>query len=72
MKEAQTGTYQYFKDYEKEMHIACSNVDAILGKARGKDLSKSKERGAFWSLLSRIYKKDGSDWTIDNQIRAFA
>ena len=47
MKEAQTGTYQYFKDYEKEMHVACANVDAILGKARGKDLSKSTERGAF-------------------------
>lgn len=44
MKEAQADTYQYFKEYEKELHIACANVDAILGKARSRDLSKSKSR----------------------------
>ena len=42
MKAAQTTTYQYFKDYQRELSIACSNVDAILGRDRSHDLSKGK------------------------------
>lgn len=42
MKTAQTRTYQYFRDYHKELQTACSNVDAILGRSRVRDLSKSK------------------------------
>ena len=42
MKAAQTTTYQYFKDYQRELSIACSNVDAILGRERSHDLSKGK------------------------------
>lgn len=44
MKAAQTQTYQYFKDYQKELSIACSNVDSILGKERTKNQSKDKSR----------------------------
>lgn len=31
MKDAQSGTYQYFKDYQKELRTASANVDTILG-----------------------------------------
>lgn len=40
MKDAQYGTYHYFKDYQKELHTVSSNVDAILGK----DLTRSQRR----------------------------
>lgn len=40
MKAAQIGTYQYFKDYQQELSIACSNVDSILGKDRLRNQSK--------------------------------
>ena len=42
MKAAQAKTYQYFKDYQKELQTASSNVDAILGRRRPHDLSKDK------------------------------
>ena len=44
MKVAQTKSYQYFEDYEKELSIACTNVDCILGKERGRVQSKEKTR----------------------------
>ena len=44
MKAAQTTTYQYFKDYQRELSIACSNVDSILGKERNRNQSKEKAR----------------------------
>ena len=31
MKDAQSGTYQYFKDYQRELRTASANVDTILG-----------------------------------------
>ena len=44
MKAAQAKTYQYFKDYQKELSIACSNVDSILGKERFRNQSKDTSR----------------------------
>ena len=44
MKAAQTKTYQYFKEYQKELSIACTNVDSILGKERSRNQSKEKTR----------------------------
>ena len=40
LKEAQAGTYRYFKDYQKELHTVCSNVDSILGR----EISRTKGR----------------------------
>ena len=31
MKDAQSGTYRYFKEFQKELRTASRNVDAILG-----------------------------------------
>lgn len=44
MKAAQTKTYQYFKEYQKELSIVCANVDSILGKDRSRVQSKDKFR----------------------------
>ena len=44
MKAAQAKTYQYFKDYQKELSIACSNVGSILGKERFRNQSKDTSR----------------------------
>lgn len=44
MKAAQTKTYQYFKEYQKELSIVCANVDSILGKDRSRVQSKDKSR----------------------------
>lgn len=44
MKAAQTKTYQYFKEYQKELSIVCANVDSILGKDRSRVQSKEKAR----------------------------
>ena len=44
MKAAQAKTYQYFKDYQRELSIACSNVDSILGKERFRNQSKDTSR----------------------------
>ncbi len=44
MKAAQSETYQYFKDYQRELSIACTNVDSILGKERERKQSKEKDR----------------------------
>ena len=41
MKNAQYGTYNYFKEYQKELRTVCSNVDAILGKEHTR--TKEKE-----------------------------
>ena len=45
MKDAQSGTYQYFKDYQKELRIASTNVDAILGidRTRTQDREKAQD-----------------------------
>lgn len=42
MKEAQYGTYQYFRDYQKELRTVISNVDTILGKDRNRIQGKEK------------------------------
>ena len=42
MKDAQYGTYHYFKDYQKELHTVSSNVDAILGKDRSRSQGRVK------------------------------
>lgn len=42
MKEAQYGTYQYFRDYQKELRTVSSNVDTILGKDRNRIQGKEK------------------------------
>lgn len=42
MKAAQTETYRYFRERHKELSIACSNVDTILGRSRSHDISKEK------------------------------
>ena len=47
MKDAQYGTYHYFKDYQKELRTVSSNVDAILGKDRSREQAKDKDRSIF-------------------------
>ena len=42
MKDAQSGTYQYFKDYQKELRTASSNVDTILGIDRSRTQNREK------------------------------
>ncbi len=42
MKEAQYGTYQYFRDYQKELRTVSANVDTILGKDRNRIQGKQK------------------------------
>lgn len=42
MKEAQYGTYQYFRDYQKELRTVSANVDTILGKDRNRIQGKEK------------------------------
>ena len=34
MKDALSGTYQYFKDYQKELRTASANVDTIVSVNR--------------------------------------
>ena len=42
MKDAQTGTYKYFRDYQKELKTVNANVDAILGKDRSRTQDREK------------------------------
>lgn len=42
IKEAQYGTYQYFRDYQKELRTVSANVDTILGKDRHRIQGKEK------------------------------
>lgn len=42
IQEAQSGTYRYFKDYQKELKTVSSNVDAILGKDRSRSQGREK------------------------------
>lgn len=42
MKEAQYGTYQYFRAYQKELRTVSANVDTILGKDRNRIYGKQK------------------------------
>ena len=42
MKEAQYGTYQYFRDYQKELRTVSSNVDTILGKGKNRTPGREK------------------------------
>ena len=44
MKDAQLGTYQYFKEYQKELHTVSSNVDSILGKERTHQQGREKSQ----------------------------
>jgi len=45
MEDAQSGTYQYFKDYQEELRTASANVDTILGidHSRTKDREKAQD-----------------------------
>lgn len=42
-KNAQYGTYRYFKDYQQELRTVCTNVDTILGKEPVRTQEKWKE-----------------------------
>lgn len=44
-KAAQLDTYNYFKEYHKELRIVCSNVDSILKQphTRKQEQKKSKD-----------------------------
>lgn len=42
IKDAQSGTYRYFKDYQKELKTVSSNVEAILGKDRSRSQGREK------------------------------
>ena len=42
IKEGQYGTYQYFRDYQKELRTVSANVDTILGKDRHRIQGKEK------------------------------
>ncbi|MCD8398804.1 MAG: relaxase/mobilization nuclease domain-containing protein [Lachnospiraceae bacterium] len=41
-KQAQTDTWYYFRDYQKELRTVCSNVDSILGQEQAKSREHSK------------------------------
>lgn len=41
-KHAQTNTYNYFKDYQKELRTVTQNVNSILGSTITKESSKEK------------------------------
>lgn len=41
-KEAQK-TYHYYRDYKKELHTVCSNVDMILGQSHNRPSEKQKD-----------------------------
>lgn len=41
-KDAQSGTYQYFKDYQKELRTASYNVDTILAIDRSRTQNREK------------------------------
>lgn len=41
-KQAQTDTWHYFRDYQKELRTVCSNVDSILGQEQAKSREHSK------------------------------
>lgn len=43
-KLAQTDTYNYFKEYQKELRTVLHNVDSILGTAREKQAEKGKNQ----------------------------
>lgn len=45
MKDAQSGTYRYFKDYQKELWTVTANVDSILGidRSRTQDREKAQD-----------------------------
>lgn len=45
MKDAQSGTYRYFKDYQKELRTVTANVDSILGidHSRTQDREKAQD-----------------------------
>ena len=42
MKDAQSGTYKYFRDYQKELKTVNANVDVILGKDRARTQDREK------------------------------
>ncbi|MCD8149345.1 MAG: hypothetical protein LUE92_07245, partial [Clostridiales bacterium] len=41
-KQAQTDTWHYFRDYQKELRTVCANVDSILGQEQAKSHEHSK------------------------------
>lgn len=43
-KSAQYETYQYFKDYQKELRTVCSNVDSILDRPKAQQRDKQKSQ----------------------------
>ena len=45
MKDASSGTYQYYKDYQKELRIASTNVDTIfeIDCTRTQDREKAQD-----------------------------
>lgn len=45
MKDAQSGTYKYFKDFQKELRTVSSNVDSILGIDRTRSQGREKAQG---------------------------
>lgn len=40
-KSAQQKTYEYFRDYQKELRTVCTNVDAILGREQNQERDQS-------------------------------
>ena len=43
-KDAQYGTYHYFRDYYKELQTVCANVDNILGTEREAQREQQQSR----------------------------
>lgn len=43
-KSAQYETYQYFKDYQKELRTVCTNVDSILDRPKAQQRDKQKSQ----------------------------
>ncbi len=41
-RSAQYETYKYFKEYQKELRMVCSNVDSILGQPHLPETEHSK------------------------------
>jgi len=46
-REAQTKTYHYFRDYQKELRTVNANVDSILGKEQEHILNREKSPSRF-------------------------
>lgn len=53
-KSAQYETYQYFKDYQKELRTVCTNVDSILDCPKAQQRKKQKLQDISYPISNRF------------------